>query len=286
MTDPSLPLLLDPAELTDRLDNPSVRVIDLSPGEVFAEHHAPGACHLPYGEITLSRPPVGGLVPDRDHLCDLFTRLGIDSDTHVVAMDAEGGGAAGRLLWTLELLGHARVSLLDGGLRAWVEEGYPIERGPGNSPGNSPGSDSERAPTAGAFKPHPCPDVEANARFILDGLGRGDLAFLDARTSEEYSGQVERAARGGHIPGAIHFEWTRGMARDRSMRMREPAVLREELDSLGLTPDREIVTYCHTHHRSAFSYAMLRILGFRRVRGYPGSWSDWGNRDDTPVETA
>ncbi len=75
------------------------------------------------------------------------------------------------------------------------------------------------------------------------------------------------------------------MARERSLRMREPEVLRDELASLGLSPDRDIVTYCHTHHRSAFTYIMLRILGFRAVRGYPGSWSDWGNRDHTPIET-
>lgn len=273
MTDARLPMLLDPAELADRLGTPGLRVIDLSPGEVFAEHHAPGANHLPYGEVTTSRPPVGGLVPEHDHLEKLFGRLGIDADTHVVAMDAEGGGAAGRLIWTLELLGHRRYSLVDGGLRAWVEEGYPIERGPGTMP------------EARTFEAQTRPDVSADARFILDGLGRGDLAFLDARSQDEYTGRVARAARSGRIPGAIHFEWTQGMARERSMRMREPEILRDELASLGLSPDQDIVTYCHTHHRSAFTYIMLRILGFRTVRGYPGSWSDWGNRDDTPVES-
>lgn len=273
MNDTSLPPLLDPAELVEHLGEPGLVVVDLSPAEVFAERHAPGARHLPYREIVSNEPPVGGLVPPQQALETLFSRLGIGPDVHVVAMDAEGGGAAGRLLWTLELLGHDRVSLLDGGLRAWVEEGFPIERGP------------VQPPTPAQFTARPDPAREAGARYIMDGLGRNDLALLDARSADEYSGRVARAARGGRIPGAIHFEWTRGMDREHSLRMHEPALLREELHSLGLTPDREIVTYCHTHHRSAFSYIMLRVLGYARVRGYPGSWSDWGNRDDTPVES-
>jgi len=273
MTTTRMPPLADPAELADQLDASDIRIIDLSPGEVFAEHHAPGAVHLPYGEITASAPPVGGLVPPQAELVDCFSRVGIGPETRVFAMDAEGGGAAGRLFWTLELLGHNHVALVDGGLRAWVEEGFPIERGPG------------QAPTPADFSARPVPERQADARYILDGLGRGGLCLLDARSADEYSGQKVRAARGGHIPGAVHFEWTRGMDRQRSLRLREPALLREELDSLGITPDREIITYCHTHHRSAFSYAMLRTLGFEQVRGYPGSWSDWGNRDDTPIET-
>lgn len=271
MSDRKLPWLVDPAELIEHLADPHLRVVDLSPAEVFAEHHAPGACHLAYSSLIANRPPVGGLVPEQAMLEGLLSRLGIDGDTHVAAMDAEGGAAAGRLLWTLELLGHERISLVDGGLRAWVEEGFPIERGPGATP------------TPATFTARPEPAAEANARYILDGLGRTEPALLDARTAEEYAGENTRAARGGHIPGAIHFEWIRGVDRGRYLRMRDASILREELDSLGLTPDREIVAYCHTHHRSAFSYAMLRILGYTRVRGYPGSWSDWGNREDVPV---
>jgi thiosulfate/3-mercaptopyruvate sulfurtransferase len=272
MTTTRMQPLADPAELAEQLDASDIRIIDLSPGEVFAEHHAPGAVHLPYGEITANRPPVGGLVPPQADLVACFSRLGIGPETRVYAMDAEGGGAAGRLFWTLELLGHTNVALVDGGLRAWVEEGFPIERGAGNA-----------APAA-VFTAQARPDRQADAGYILDGLGRGDLCLLDARSADEYSGRKVRAARGGHIPGALHFEWTRGMDRERSLRLREPAQLREDLDALGITPEREIVTYCHTHHRSAFTYAMLRILGYEQVRGYPGSWSDWGNREDTPIE--
>lgn len=273
MTDSPLPLLLEPAELAERLDDDNLRIVDLSPGEIFAEHHVPGAQHLAYSALTHSRPPVAGLVPPEEDLVASFSALGIGPQTHVIAMDAEGGGAAGRLLWTLELLGHERVSMLDGGLRAWVYEGFPIERGPAVPP------------TPATFESHRTPEREANAEWILGQQDRRDLCVLDARSAEEYRGLSVRAARAGHIPGAVHFEWTRGMDRERNLRLRDHAQLRDDLAALGITPDREIVTYCHSHHRSAFSYAMLRALGYQRVRGYPGSWSDWGNRDDTPVES-
>lgn len=269
---PQLPLLLDPADLAECLDDPRVRIVDLSPVETFRAHHVPGSAHLPYDAIAHAEPPVGGLLPPDAELGRVLRDTGIDPDAHVVALDAEGGGAAARLLWTLEAHGHSAVSLLDGGLVAWVNEGYPSEAGAGDEP------------PRGAFAPGGDRGNVRAAEDIMARLGADDFATLDARSAAEYRGDTVRAARGGHIPGAIHYEWTRAMDRARNLRVRPLDDVRSELHGLGLTPEREIVTYCHTHHRSAFSYAVLRILGYPRVAGYPGSWSDWGNRDDTPVE--
>ena len=109
--------------------------------------------------------------------------------------------------------------------------------------------------------------------------------LLDARTADEYNGVRRFAERGGHIPGAVHFDWVTGMDPTRNMRMHSAERLLEELAKRGITPDKEVITYCHTHHRSSYSYMMLKILGFKQIKGYPGSWSDWGNRQDTPIET-
>ncbi len=267
-----LPLLVEPEDLAARLDEPGLRIVDLSPGEVFRQHHVPGSTHLPYGEIVADQPPVGGLLPQPQLLERVLRSAGIGPDVHVVALDAEGGGAAGRLLWTLESYGYANASLLNGGLHAWVNEGFPTESGP---PADSPAGDLILGEPQGHL---------ADAEFIRERLEREDFLTLDARSPEEYAGTAVRAARGGHIPGAVHYEWTRAMDRNRNLRLRPAEELRAELAGLGVTPEREIAVYCHTHHRSALSYAMLRILGFDRVYGYPGSWSDWGNRDDTPVE--
>ncbi len=269
----NLPSLLDPRALPARLDDPRVRVIDLGPAEQFAAGHIPGSLHLPYAEIVEQRPPVAGLLPAHERLQALCGRLGIGPDTHVVALDAEGGGAAGRLLWTLDALGHRNGSLLDGGLQAWHAEGLPLTR--------------ETTPEPAPAEPWPLRDgaAVADATRILERLGDDDFRLLDARSAEEYDGSRVRAARGGHIPGARHYEWTRAMDRRHHLRLRPAEDLLGELAALDIAPEHEVVVYCHSHHRSAFSYWMLRVLGFQRVRGYPGSWSDWGNRTDTPVET-
>lgn len=269
----ALPPLLAPAELQARLDDPRLRVVDLGPAEQFAAGHVPGAVHLPYAELVEQRPPVAGLLPDRERLRALFAGLGIGPETAVVALDAEGGGAAGRLLWTLAALGHRHGALLDGGLQAWHGAGLPLVREPAPEPEPAPPLPSAELP------------VVADADYILGRLGDEDLRLLDARSAGEYAGHTVRAARGGHIPGARHYEWTRGMDPERHLRLRPAETIRAELAALDLTPEHEVVVYCHSHHRSAFSFWMLHALGFPRVRGYPGSWSDWGNREDVPVET-
>jgi thiosulfate/3-mercaptopyruvate sulfurtransferase len=265
------PLLLEPATLAEQLDAPDLRIVDLSPGDTFRRHHVPGAVHLPYEALVATQPPVGGLMPPEGDLLRVLRAAGIGPGVHVVALDAEGGGAAGRLLWTLEALGHRDVSLLDGGLHAWVNEGWPLATGAGANP--EPGT----LPGGGAHA------NVLTAEGIMARLEGGDFIALDARSPGEYAGTTVRARRGGHIPGAAAYEWTRAMDRARNLRLRPAEEVRGELAALGVTPDREVVTYCHTHHRSAFSYALLRILGYTQVAGYPGSWSDWGNRDDTPV---
>lgn len=275
MTDtPELPWLVDPAQLADHLDDTGLRIIDLSPPELYERNHVPGSVNLPYARLVHQAPPVGGLLPDLATLVETLGGVGIGNATHVVALDAEGGGAAGRLLWTLEALGHHRLSLLDGGLAAWVMEGFPLSTGPSCDP--EPADFRAEAVHSGPV---------ASAEGIHAALERPDFVALDARSYGEFTGETVRAARGGHIPGARHYEWTQAMDRERNLRLRPLDAVATELEAIGITRDREVVVYCHTHHRSAFSYALLRILGFPHVRGYPGSWSDWGNRSDTPIET-
>jgi len=92
------------------------------------------------------------------------------------------------------------------------------------------------------------------------------------------------AARGGHIPGAVNMDWVLAMDKARDLRLRSPEELRRMLERRGVTPDKEVIVYCQTHHRSSHTYVMLKSLGYPRIRGYPGAWSAWGNRRDTPVE--
>lgn len=269
---PPLPPVVAPEALAGRLGEASLLVVDLSKPEHYARGHLPGAVHLEYAALVAARAPVGGLLPEPERLAAVLGGIGIGEDVEVVACDDEGGGRAGRLIWTLHALGHRRAALLDGGIQGWAGAGLELEAEP-------------RRAAPRAFVPRPDPAVVADCDYILGRLGAPDFVTLDTRSAGEYRGEDRRAARGGHIPGAIHFDWVEALDREHHLRLRPLEGLRERLAAAGVLPEREVVVYCQTHHRSSHTYVLLRHLGYPRVRGYPGAWSDWGNREDTPVES-
>jgi thiosulfate/3-mercaptopyruvate sulfurtransferase len=108
--------------------------------------------------------------------------------------------------------------------------------------------------------------------------------LVDARSPPEYSGEKRLAQRGGHIPGAVNFDWINAMDMQNNLRLKPAEVLSQSLAGLGVTQDKEVIVYCQTHHRSAHTYIVLKSLGYTKIKGYPGSWSEWGNQGDTPIE--
>lgn len=267
----NLPPIVEPSELEKVLGQTGLLVIDLSKPEVHAQYHIPGAVHINYAQIVMHLPPVMGLMPDADDFSSLLTQHGMNTDTHVVAYDDEGGGKASRLLWTLAAFGHARYSLLNGGLHAWANEGHKLVNTPSET-------------TPGNFHAGYNAAVIAEQDYILSRLGASDLALLDCRSEDEFSGTDVRAERGGHIPGAVNLDWMLALDQSRNLRLKDSAVLESMLAERDVTKDKEVITYCHSHHRSALLFVVLQSLGYEHVRGYPGSWSDWGNQQDTPIE--
>jgi len=272
MSAAALPLLIEPEQLEPRLGEPGLLVVDLSKDTTHAQLHIPGAVHLAYSAITRSHGQTHGLLPEPARLEAVLSAHGIGNQTQVVAYDDEGGGNASRLLWTLQAMGHQACSLLDGGLHAWANEHHPLSREP-------------VTPTPGRFTAYPDPGPAADAEYILERLESPRLALWDARSANEYRGSARFAQYPGHIPGAVNLDWLELMDRSRNLRLRPAEELRATLAGLGITPEREVVAYCQTHHRSSLAWLALRYLGFPACKGYPGSWSDWGNRDDTPKET-
>lgn len=266
------PLILQPAELAQLLDADDVVIVDLSNAAAHARQHIPGAVNVDAALITASRPPVVGLLPPAENLARVLAAAGISPQSHVVAYDGENGLKASRFLWTLDVIGHARFSLLDGGLQAWLNAQLPVESGP------SP------AVETGVYPVSYRPEHQTDMNYIRMHLGDPAVAILDARTPAEFAGTDKRAQRAGHIPGAINVDWSQALAGGGDMRLRPDDQLRTLYAAAGITPDKEIILHCHTHQRSAHSYIVLKSLGYTRIKGYPGSWSEWGNNPDTPIE--
>jgi thiosulfate/3-mercaptopyruvate sulfurtransferase len=266
-----LPLIVEPSELKEHLNADDMLIIDLSSPATYVQYHIPGAVFVNYEWIVRVEQPRMGLLPTEEQLNNVFGSLGITKDKHVVVYDDEGGGRACRFLWTLDVAGHKNFSLLNGGLQGWSNHGNEI-------------SSTISYPTICEYKAEMNFEPVATRQFILDHLSDDNVVLLDTRNPAEFNGVKVFAQRGGHIPGAVNIEWTDAMDKEHDMRLKPENELRQMLESQGITTDKTIVTHCQSHHRSAHTYIMLKSLGYKNIKGYPGSWSDWGNEPNTPIE--
>ncbi|MGB0360469.1 MAG: sulfurtransferase, partial [Endozoicomonas sp.] len=212
--------------------------------------------------------PALGKLPPVSQLEALFSELGFTGEEYIIVYDDEGGGWAGRFIWTLDVIGHKNYSYLNGGIHAWLKEGHPVEK------------QINQNLTANVSLTID-DSILTSSDFILEILDNTSYVIWDARSPEEYCGAKVMAQKAGHIPGAVNFEWTRAMDPQRNYRIKNG--VESELASIGINGDKTIITHCQTHHRSGFTYLVAKSLGFSNVLAYDGSWSEWGNLSDTPV---
>ncbi len=269
----SWPMILEPDQLEAELGNPQLVVVDLCHPDNYLRGHVPGAIHVLPSETQYGLPPGPGNLPDAERLGALIAKIGLSPEKHVVVYDDEGGGWAGRFIWLLESVGHHACSLLNGGLIAWVNEGHPCEQG------HSPAYDDTAIAEVAL-----APGVSVSTEDLMALLTDDQVTVWDARSAEEYRGERLAAARGGHIPGAVNFEWTQAMDPSHNYRLKSLDRLREILTKLGIDGKRPIITHCQTHHRSGLTFVIGKALGYD-IKAYPGSWSEWGNRADTPIDS-
>lgn len=222
-------LLADTEWLAERTSDPSLRVVDARPPEQYAMGHIPGAVNVPGMTLRSVHSPLE--LPDPQEFARLAGSLGIDENTTVVAYDP-AGPPAGRVAWGFLYYGHERTKLLDGGLTKWAQEGRPLET---------------RVPayTPGTFTPKPVEGLYCGLDYARASVKKPKTVLWDVRAAGEFDGSDPRdnaPARAGHLPGAVHLEWS-NLLDPATRTLKTAAELRRILKAKGITPEAEVVSY-------------------------------------------
>ncbi|MGH9350895.1 MAG: sulfurtransferase, partial [Terriglobia bacterium] len=209
---------------------------------------------------------------------DLLSKSGIANNTIVVLYGDNNNWFAAYALWQLKYYGHKDVRLMNGGRKKWELEGRPLT------------TEAPKVAPTQYKASNPDDSVRAKRDQIFDVIKNRNAYLVDVRSPDEFSGKViappgmsETAQRGGHIPGAISFPWSKAANEDGTFKPYEELV--NLFGAQGVRPGREAVAYCRIGERSSHTWFVLKyLLGFDKVRNYDGSWTEWGNLVDAPIE--
>ncbi len=272
------PVLVSTDWVAERLNDPSVVVaeVDENP-DLYDEGHIPGAVKLHWRQDL--QDPVERDLVDKATFERLLGERGIGNDTTLVLYGDKNNWFAAYAYWYVKTYGHGDVRILNGGRQKWIDEGRQLTTDV-PSPGPKTYSAKERDETIRAYRDQ-----------VRGWLGASGRALVDVRSPGEYAGDLiappgyeqEGAQRAGHIPTAASIPWATAVRDDGTFKSADE--LREIYGGKGVTPDKEVVAYCRIGERSAHTWFVLQeLLGFENVRNYDGSWTEWGNLVDVPIE--
>lgn len=272
-------VLVETEWLAAHLDDRDLRVadcrfsFDYDASRDYHAGHIPGAVYVRLQEDLASpNGPVHFALPPPEQFVASMQRIGIGDQTVVVAYDDQGGHFASRFWLCMTFYGHRNFHILNGGLTKWIAEGRPVVTA----------APQQRSTT---FTARPAtPELRVSAEQVLGAIGAPGTTILDVRRDAEYRGEEIRAKRGGRIPGAVHALWQDNLNWDGDRTFKSTETIADRYRRLGLTPEQKIITYCQGGVRASHSALSLLLAGYHNVSVYDGSWEDWGNRDDLPVE--
>ncbi len=272
------PVLVTTEWLAEHLNDDGVVVaeVDENP-DVYDEGHIPGSIKLHWRDDL--QDPVERDLVEREVFERLLGARGISNDTTLVLYGDKNNWFAAYAYWYLKIYGHEDVRILDGGRQKWIDEGREVTTDV-PSPQQAQYQAKERDESIRAFRD-----------AVREGIGAGEKALVDVRSPQEYSGELisppgyeqEGAQRAGHIPTAQSIPWAQAVRDDGTFKPADE--LRQLYEGKGVSPEKEVTAYCRIGERSAHTWFVLReLLGYETVKNYDGSWTEWGNLVDVPIE--
>jgi thiosulfate/3-mercaptopyruvate sulfurtransferase len=258
-------------------DNLVVAEVDENP-DLYEDGHIRGAVTLHWRDDL--QDPVERDIVERAEFERLMGSRGIANDTTVVLYGDKNNWFAAYAYWYLKIYGHRDVRIVDGGRQKWIDEGREL-------------TTDTPAPVSASYTASEADEsIRVRRDNVLQGLENGgNRALVDVRSPQEYSGELmappgyeqEGASRTGHIPHAQSIPWAQAVRDDGTFK--SPDELRELYSAKGVTPEKEVLAYCRIGERSAHTWFVLReLLGYPDVKNYDGSWTEWGNLVDVPIE--
>lgn len=271
-------MLVSTQWVEDHLDDPDIRMVESNEDALLYETgHIPGAVQVDW--FTTLQDPVRRDFIDKDAFEEICSKRGISNDTTVVFYGDKSNWFACYALWLFQYYGHSNARIMDGGRKKWVQENRPLTR------------EVPSYPTANYQAQEPREEIRAYREDVFDHIEEG-RPLVDVRSPAEFRGELlhmpdypqEGAMRGGHIPGAMNISWSEATDQKDGTFL-PPEDLLEIYQEKGITPDRDIIAYCRIGERSSHTWFVLHhLLGYPKVKNYDGSWTEWGNLVDAPIE--
>jgi thiosulfate/3-mercaptopyruvate sulfurtransferase len=272
-------VLVDTQWVEDHLEDINVRIaeVDYDPKANYNLGHIPNSILFDWKRDI--NDPLTRNILSRDDCSTLLQKAGINDNTTLILYGDFNNWFAAFAFWVFEYYGMKNTKIMNGGRKKWLEEDRPISKDIPSFP-------------MGNFKPTgPNPALRAFLSQVRESLELDKTKRIDVRSPQEFSGEItapaeyptEHAQRGGHIPGAVNIPWAKAVNDDGTFKSADE--LTKLYQTVGITPEKEIITYCRIGERSSHTWFVLKhLLGYPDVKNYDGSWTEWGNMIDNPIE--
>jgi thiosulfate/3-mercaptopyruvate sulfurtransferase len=269
----------------DHLNDPNIRIVESDEDVLlYDQGHIPGAVKLDW-HTDLQDDLVRDYV-NRERFEKIASERGIGNDTMLIFYGDKNNWWATYALWAFQLYGHTNAKIMNGGRQKWIEEKRALDKETPNYAAAEYKAPVRNDKEIRAFRDQVMGLLNSDRKTL-----RGGVALVDVRSNPEYTGEMihminypqEGAQRGGHIPGAQNIPWATAVREDGTFK--SAGELRDIYGPKGVTADKDVVAYCRIGERSSHTWFVLKyLLGYPRVRNYDGSWTEWGNLVDAPIE--